>query len=72
MQIDVVQTYFVLRKGVETGFLSAPIEFFSLVDQSSHPSDVCTVRPGWPRRLIGETGASQAFTEIGDSSIRHR
>jgi hypothetical protein len=35
-------------------------------------SDVRTVRPGRRRRLIGETGASQAFTEIGDISIRNR
>jgi hypothetical protein len=73
MQIDVMQPHFALREGVEPGFLSGPIEFFSpIVDQSAHPSDVRTVRPGRPRRLIGEPRAFQAVMEIGDMSDRHR
>jgi len=42
-----------------------------LLDQSSHPIDVCAVSPGWPRRPIRKTGAFQAFTEIRDSGHRN-
>jgi hypothetical protein len=72
MQIDIMQMHFVLREDVETAFLSAPIEFFSpIVGQSAHPSDIGSVRPGWPRRLIRVSRAFQAFAEVGDISIRH-
>jgi len=67
MQIDAAKRNRVLRKAVEPHFLGPPIEGATPVfDELLEISDIRSVGPRFPRRLVGETRSPEPFVEIDD------
>jgi hypothetical protein len=72
MEIDVVQSDFVLREGLSPRFLRAPIEAMApIFKQFPHQGDIRAICPRWARRLIWEPSAREAFAQIRDVSCWH-
>src|SRR5258708_2158835 len=72
MQVDAVERDAELRKGVERGFLGAPVEILAPVfGELAQIADIGAIGPGFARGLVGETRAGKAIAQVGDVGIRN-